>query len=143
MQDHSCPGPVVLTGVCLILLMLPACGGSGLNTVPVSGRVTYKGVPLTSGTITFSPQDQASGRAAWAYIDPGGRYSLTTVRMNDGALPGRYRVAVLAYDEAREDADKTRGRGRPTIPEKYLDHETSGLTATVESRTTTLDFDLK
>ena len=134
------PGvPFVLSVACLLLLALPGCGGSGLDTVPVTGRVTYQGAPLASGTITFAPEEPKVGRAAWGYLDAEGQYSLTTVRMNDGALPGNYRVAVISFIPGSATAVS---RGEPAIPKKFFTHKTSGLSATVDNSTTTLDFDL-
>ena len=133
-------GRFVLGVVCSLLLVLPACGGSGVNTVPVTGRVTYRGSPLKCGTITFSPEDKTTGRAAWGTIDAEGNYALTTIRANDGALPGEYRVAVLSFIPGTETA---LSRGKPAVPQKYSEHTTSELTATVGDRATTANFDLQ
>ncbi len=123
-----------------MLVSTSACDKGGLETVPVSGRVTYQGKPLASGTITFSPENKESGHAAWGNLDAEGRYSLTTIKINDGALPGEYRVAVVSFVPGTETAVS---RGKRAIPEKYSRHADSGLTATVGDGSATLDFDLK
>ena len=131
---------LALAGASLLLLILPGCGGSGVNTVPVTGKVTYQGSPMTHGKVTFSPEDKKLGRPAEGIIDPEGNFSLTTIRADDGALPGEYRVAVLAFVPGTANAVS---RGKPAIPEKFFQHATSGLTATVDDRATTVDLDLK
>jgi hypothetical protein len=125
---------------CTLLAIVPACGKGGLDTVPVSGRVTYQGKPLASGTITFSPENKDSGHAAWGDLDPEGRYLLTTIKINDGALPGQYRVAVVSFVPGTATAVS---RGVRAIPERYSRHADSGLMATVGDAGAALDFDLK
>ncbi len=126
--------------LCLLLAIIAGCGRGGLDTVPVSGRVTYQGAPLPAGTITFSPNNKDSGHAAWGDLDAEGRYTLTTIKTNDGALPGEYRVAVISFIPGSATAVS---RGRRAIPEKFSIHAKSGLSATVDDRATTLDFDLE
>lgn len=111
-----------------------------MGTVPVTGSVSYQGKPLTSGTITFSPNNKDSGHAAWGNLGAGGSYSLTSIKTNDGALPGEYKVAVIAYIPGTATKSSP---GKPAIPPKYSRHAESGLTATVNNTTTSLDFDLQ
>ena len=62
------------------------------STVPVKGKVTYKGKPLTQGEIVFEPD--SGGREAHGAIGPDGGFELTTFNKGDGAVPGTHRVAV-------------------------------------------------
>lgn len=80
-------------------LVLSACAGCGSSTgafigstVPVKGKVTYKGKPLTRGEIVFEPD--SGGREAHGTIGPDGGFELTTYKQGDGAVPGTHRVAV-------------------------------------------------
>lgn len=49
-----------------ILSGLAGCSGSGgsVDSVAVTGTVTFKGAPLEGATVTFSPQEQGK-RAAF------------------------------------------------------------------------------
>src|SRR5262249_16971240 len=138
-------------------LSIVGCGDdSGLGKrYPVSGTVTYKEKPLESGTINFAPVD-AKARAAGGTISDA-KYSLTTQDPNDGALPGKYRVSVVAklIDRSQVDlkikkpregtvtdaekkamaivfpqkvAAKAAAKAKNLIPAKYSSPETSGLT---------------
>jgi hypothetical protein len=62
------------------------------TTVPVKGKVTYKGKPLTQGEIVFEPD--SAGREAHGNILPDGSFELTTFKQGDGAVPGTHRIAV-------------------------------------------------
>ncbi len=143
---------VVLAAVSVCI----GCGQkSGLEgTVPVTGTVTYQSKPVEGASVTLSPQGQ--GRAASGKTDASGRFKLTTLEADDGALPGTYQVAVskiedldaAAHQMTPEDMVKaisggkaapmgptrpgTKGGGmKNALPEKYKNAQTSGLTAEV------------
>jgi hypothetical protein len=136
----------------------------------VSGTVTYHGKPVERGTISFVPA-APDGRAAGGTIVDG-RYSLTTHDPDDGALPGKYRVSVVAKETDSSKVDlkiKRPGEGalsederqaiattypqkvaakavamaKNLIPAKYSTSETSELTAEVKEQSNTVDFELK
>jgi hypothetical protein len=150
--------PALAVTVAAVAVVL-GCGGdeSGLNTrYKVTGRVTYKGSPVTKGVITFEPvkPPQPDGRYASGFIE-NGSYSLTTSVPNDGALPGDYRVVIASND--LDTAALTKGTmlhqgdathvkalkdSKSLVPLKYGRADSSGLKATVESRSNTLNFDL-
>ena len=160
-------------GVGLVGLGLAAilgCGGDdGIGRrYSVSGTVTYKGAPLEKGNIRFAPVT-ATGRAASGVIE-NGSYRLTTHTLDDGALPGKYKVSVIAkeVDPSRETLE-IRGRGSMTedqkrrytaenpqlaalqankkakdlIPGKYSTAETSGLVYEVQEKSNRIDIELK
>jgi hypothetical protein len=136
----STPWPV-LAGV---VLLLSGCGGapSG-DLLPVQGRIFYRGVAVTHGTIVFSPDGGrgGSGALARAEIQPDGRYLLRTGERL-GAAPGPYQVSVVAV--AREDASGTAdpyAAPRLLLPPRYRDPEQSGLSCQVEhGKDNTFDF---
>ena len=85
--------PVLAAG----LLVASGCSDDGLGKrYPVSGTVTYNGKPLEKGQINFLPT-APDGRSASGDIQAG-EYSLTTQTPGDGALPGKYRVTIIATD---------------------------------------------
>lgn len=86
-------------GVAIVLLLTLStawgCGGSDstpAQTIPVKGKVTYKGQPVTSGRVVFEPEGR--GREAHGEIMPDGTYELTSFNQGDGVPTGDYRVSV-------------------------------------------------
>jgi hypothetical protein len=128
--------------VAALLLGLTGCG-SGRGTV--SGKVSYRGKPLATGSVVFVGPDKTP---ITAEIGTDGTYTAT------GVLEGSNRVAVVSYDPATlVPTDKA---GRPTeappvdpklwfpIPGQYEDANTSGLVYPVTRNTTnTIDIDLQ
>jgi len=130
------------------------CGDDGFGKrYPVSGNVTYKDEPVAKGSITFTPVNP--GRPASGAIQ-NGRYSLTTVDPEDGALAGQYKVTIMAKDVdyaslvakakgsaiRQPDIIKAGASAKLMVPQKYQLPDTSGLTATVEEKSNTLNFKL-
>jgi len=147
---------VMVVGLGLVIVL--GCGDqSGLPTrYPVSGKVTFKGEPVEKGTISFIPT-QDSGRPATGEIT-NGNYSLTTATPNDGALPGSYKVTVISKEldttklkeiakggQFHHDANfaKATKNAKNLVPARYNLADTSDLTATVEAKSSTINFDLK
>jgi len=144
----------------VVLVSVLGCGDdSGLGKrYPVSGAVRLNGAPLEKGRIDFHPTDPAKGRAASGEIQ-NGSYRLTTLTTGDGALPGQYKVTVTAMEvdnsKVLETVKKYGGGGRQheiakaaaagkmLVPAKYTLADTSGLTATVEEKSNSIDFELK
>ena len=76
---------------------LVGCGGKSYPpTSPVSGVVTLDGQPVEGANVSFVSNDTklqpASGKT-----DKDGKYTLTTFRSGDGAMPGDYKIAVSKY----------------------------------------------
>jgi hypothetical protein len=82
-----------------LVLLAVGCGGPG-KPVKVEGIVTLDGKPLPGATVTFAPV--GGGRSASGRTDADGSFRLTTFRTDDGALPGEYKVMVVAEKEAEE-----------------------------------------
>jgi hypothetical protein len=85
--------------------VLTGCGGDAVKLVPVVGRITVDGTPLTTGSVSFRP-DKAKGNASphepAGDIDAQGNYKLYTALKADtpkaGAPPGWYKVAVISAE---------------------------------------------
>ncbi len=127
------PGPVLLAAI----LLGPSwgCGGGTdrpalSETIPVKGTVTYKGQPLTGGTVEFEPRN--AGRNARGAIRPDGTFVLSTSKDGDGAVEDLHRVSVLAGP-----GDKV------ALPGKYAQPQTSGLKADVTRDHAEFRFDLR
>jgi hypothetical protein len=118
-----------------LLLLVGGCGPSGgvsaVETVPVKGKVTYKGKPLTKGVVTFEPRN--SGRTATGQIGPDGDFELTTLKKGDGAAPGKHRVSVSGTGPTAK---------AEVIPIKYAEVNTSKLEVEVAKDKTEYPIDL-
>ncbi len=115
--------------------VLTGCGGSAPFAIaPVSGKVTYDDGSLIPGdriVIRLIPEDvKAVGKdvpsAAMGEVNPvdGTFAGLTTVKFQDGAIPGKHKVVVEAF---KKDPS---GNPAPSdaIPEKYRSAATTTLT---------------
>lgn len=133
----------------IVLLLLGGCstwigcGGQGGvdGVVPVSGDVRYQGAPVAGATVIFIPE--GASRASSGMTDANGRFTLTTLRANDGVLPGKYRVTVAKIETSGEMTEEesqqyVEKHGTPPpvtskelLPAKYKNADTSGLVAEV------------
>lgn len=126
----------------ILALASAGCGSGGPAMARVSGKVTYKGQPVTKGLITFQAASP-DGRNATSPIGPDGSYNLQTEAPGDGAQLGDYTVAVSTREEEVLDYIPTKPvPPKRSTPEKYEDPKTSGLTATVKGGSNTQNFDL-
>jgi len=149
----------VTTLVGLGLLAVAGCGGddSGIaRRYSVSGKVIYKGAPVEKGTIVFEPTDFTKSKVASGTIENGYYTLSTTGESKDGALPGDYKVCIISkvVDMSGVEANRNGGAGRQDdvykaeqkaqrlIPKKYEQSATSGLTAKVEEKSNSKDFEL-
>jgi hypothetical protein len=132
-------------GVGLLAVAMLACGGCGAaRTTPVTGAVLHKGKPVSLARVMFST---AGAPVAVGLTDDSGRYSLSTFRDGDGAVPGPHRVTVqpvvrLAADG--ETPDPSTPVERRDIPLVCQDFTTTPLRVeVVAGRANSIDLDLK
>jgi hypothetical protein len=129
--------------VCCALVVVSGCGRKGaMETAPVSGKVTYRGKALPTGTIMFVP---AEGPAATGEIGADGSYKLTTYQSGDGAVIGAHKVTITALQGMGNALPEQRSATPPPlVPAKYLSDSTSGLTAEVKPKVENeFNFELK
>lgn len=112
-----------------LLVGAAGCGVDGTALTPVRGKVYYRGVPLSRGTVVFIPDENRGNRGplARAEIQPDGSYVLRSGE-EAGAVPGWHRVTVVAVD----DGSYATGP-RPLLPSKYSDPGQSELSCQVEA----------
>lgn len=129
---------LVLVAICTSLIM--SCGRpAGLpNMVPIRGTVSYGGSMLTEGTVIYAPV-ASEGRQARGTIQRDGSFRLTTLRENDGAQHGEYKVVVIALEPhpgeppSREEVEAAGGRitRGSLIPDRYTSAATTDITDSV------------
>jgi len=151
---------VRLVAAAYLLVGLVGCSGSSsVDSVAVTGTVTFKGAPIEGATVSFTPQGPGL-RAAFGTTDSSGRFSLTTLKPGDGAMAGLYNVTIekasgaaaasgppagvdpaspegMAAARAAYEENKAKGLKEPEpanlLPAKYKSAETSGLKADVQA----------
>jgi hypothetical protein len=125
--SHGLPAArcLLLAAGCLLAF---GCGGSTLDTVSVSGRITYGGGDWPKpGTIDFTPVKAASGQTlhpGYGKFGTDGRYTVTS-STSKGLVPGTYGVRIECY-EVEPSMDKP-GQEKSYVPDKYRNPKTSGL----------------
>jgi hypothetical protein len=125
---------------------------------PVKGTVSYKNQPVEKGRIDFRAEDKGGRAASGDIID--GSYFLTTSVNGDGAIPGKYKVTVIAV-EVEIPADKLAGPGggqafaqskargelmkkaKILVPKKFWSETTTSLGAEVRAESNKVDFSLE
>lgn len=116
-------------GTGLSLLLLVGCAGSGFS--PVHGKLVYPDdSPVTdmkNAQVVFEGVGaNGKGYSAAGTIDADGKFTLTSERPGDGAVPGKNKVLIAPYIPDPE-------RPPPKILDpKFEKFETSGLEADVK-----------
>ena len=104
---------------------------------------------VAGAAVTFMPH--AGGRPATGVTDAEGRYRLTTISSDDGALLGSYSVSIAKTEMPAASADKfglsgaaapQSGKPHQLLPVRYARAEDSGLTREVKPGSNEFDFDL-
>ena len=116
--------------------LLAGCGADAGNMVSVTGRVTWEGAPATTGNVTFtlaSADTNGPARLATGQIQPDGTFVMSTLKQNDGVLPGTYRVAINSDPPPRIEVIEGQKLPKGPVPASYADPATSGLEVAIES----------
>jgi hypothetical protein len=120
---------------------LVACGCAGPNDAyPVKGTVFLDGQPATElagGTVTFDSAELH--KSASGEIQADGTYHLSSLKKDDGAVPGTYQVTVSPPESAPASE-----RGKHSSPVKSAAFvEPKDLTVTVERTTNDIPIKLQ
>lgn len=119
------------------------CGGDTPPTGNVTGTVTYNGSPVANANVTFQPN---GGRPATGVTDASGKYTLATFGTSDGAVLGSHKISItpnITDVPMPETPDQASAEPKPPFPKKYMNPDTSGLTADVKSGPNEVNLELK
>lgn len=116
------------------LPLLVACGCG--SHIPVSGTVTYPdGTPLEVGTVAF----QSATHVAKGEIKPGGKYTIGSLKPNDGVPEGEYKVYITGAQSVRPGFVRNPEVDDfglvPVIDEKFASPQTTPLVCNVTKKT--------
>jgi hypothetical protein len=100
------------------------------HTVPVSGRVTLDGQPVSEATVSFVPK-ATEGTAAQAVTNSDGTFVVQSMFdqgrvTKDGMAPGEYLIAVTKLEAIALDPQLTRAP-KNLLPLQYANPQLSGL----------------
>jgi hypothetical protein len=88
-------------------MVLAGCGGSEFDVAPAKGKVVCRGLPVSAGTVIFSPIAESTagepGKPATATVQPDGTFVLSTYSEQDGAVIGKHRVMYSLPENSGED----------------------------------------
>jgi len=126
-------------GLALAVLACVAGCGEG-KTAPVNGRVKLKDgsdVSVLKGySLTFEAEGGKS--SAVGEVNADGSFQLSTFGAYDGAVPGKYRVAINQPNNPDPDKPPTKSK----LPAKYANLDSSGLTAEVKPGQNNIELEL-
>ena len=131
----SAPRLIALALTAILLVPYWGCGAGGTATpalLPVKGKVTYKGRPLTNGMVRFEPEGY--GRMARGKLQSDGTFVLTTLKDGDGVVAGHHRVSITGFEKSLAND--------PAL-KKYTSPNTSRLTVEVDQEHIEFPLDLK
>jgi hypothetical protein len=130
-------------------LVIPSACTSSKPTALVEGRVSYKGAPLPEGVVLFLAEDR---RQDIGSINPDGTYVVKQAPL------GRNKISVQTLPRLPESGAAVRVRNEPekkgaptgdkspahsvSIPARYANTDTSGLTFTVQEGSNRYDIEL-
>ena len=121
-------GKIFVCGLLAVGVALHGCGRPGPSTYPVSGKVTFPdGTPVTAGFIEFeSKEPKTKGLNARGKINEDGSFTLSTVKLGDGAVIGRH-LAIVREPYRRVAIEEGERLPPAKIDRKFRSYETSGL----------------
>ena len=135
---------ILLVGVMCLCAALTGCqrqNYKGAKRYPLSGKITFDGLPVDAGNISFLPvagEQRVSGGVITA-----GAYAVSE---EEGANAGTYRVEIRWHKKTgRQFKDRDLGvmldERKEGLPEKF--HAQSDLQVEVSAAAHQFDFDLK
>jgi hypothetical protein len=112
----------------LLTVLLLAAFGCGGNNATITGKVSYKGRAVRSGSVVVRNPDNTASKGA---IQPDGTYIVS------GVARGRVQIGVLSADP------KAKGRDWFALPRRYGKPGESGLECDVTGASVQHDIDMR
>jgi hypothetical protein len=114
----------LVTITLLLLFAAAGCGTNGLTGLyKVKGKITLQGQPIDDVVVTFKPIEvDPAKRPAGGRSTADGTFVISTLKPNDGAYPGKYKVLVGKFV-----ANKAQTLSSDTVPMKYRNAETTPI----------------
>ncbi|QDU27557.1 hypothetical protein ETAA8_26450 [Anatilimnocola aggregata] len=135
------PVPVCFAWIVVGLLAVAGCSQ---RTVPVTGQITIKNEPNAAklagyGVMFELAEAGPDGKlvSSLGEVDADGKFALSTLGSNDGAYPGKYRVAITPPIPMGDDPHP-----KPVIHSRYHDLNSSGLEAVIGANGTQFTWEL-
>jgi hypothetical protein len=145
MSPFRFPSRIVLALFVIAVGLAPGCS-SQKRLATLTGKVTYKGKPVSVGAIYFhGPADEL----AMGNLQEDGSFTATdlpigvvrvSLRVQD---PGVYTQQLKGQGPSIEKPKTKDGDKVTSLPHQYSDPETSGLSYTIAPTTTTLDITIE
>lgn len=127
--------------VMAISLTLTGCSQRGPELGFVTGKVTFKGQTLPTGTIVFVPETSGMPMS-FAEIQPDGTYEASTKKFGKGVAVGHHKIMINAIKVIPGKENDPVNCCQVLLPAKYNSEQKSGLTADVVSGDNVIDFNL-
>jgi len=138
-----------MRSLCLLSLIFASSAGCGAGGGTVTGRVSYRDQPVTSGTVLLYTE---GGAVHSCLIGADARYCLTDVPL------GAARMAVVTHGEVPAGLQSAPPKGHPPypgveaapprcphvlIPARYADPDSAGLRLTIRAGEQAFDIALQ
>lgn len=135
-----CGAALGLATACLTAIGLGCSSPAPVPTGDVQGKVTFKGAPVTEGTITFlNPKEGGNGEGK---LGPDGTYTLTgKLNVGDYVVVVTPPIHIVDTDPGKSPPAPVE-KNMKNIPPKYRQQGTTPLKFKVESGANEANFDL-
>ena len=145
MVQSNKPGRLV-AWLLLLLATGAGCSGKARTTTTITGKVTYKGAPVSVGAIYIHG---ANGQVAMGNIGEDGSFTATDVPLGEARVslqvrdPGAYARQLTKGGGTPQDKSPAGGPTRVTsVPAKYADPNTSERKFLIEDGMSNLEVKL-
>lgn len=129
----------------IFILTVSGCGDGAPPIGLVTGKVTYKGKPVSAATVSFMPSE---GRPSWGITDAEGNYKLHWDEDHDGAEVDNHKITI-AFIPGSPGEEAALAAGKAVIPTdrkeiiaRYGNFETTTLQRDVKPGTQVIDLSL-
>jgi hypothetical protein len=130
LNDNHYLSQLAIVVICVI--SIAGCDTSRPGMVPVSGRVTIDGKPVTAGQITVMPEGH---RASIGKLDAEGRFTLSCFEPGDGAPIGQHIATVTSVESIDDHANRWHA------PKQYA-NKANGVWVNIDGPTDNLKVEL-